>query len=61
MEALAYVSAYRGKQVGAGRKSVTMRLTYRHGERTLRHEEVDASVAAVVAQMKSRFAAELRS
>ena len=61
MEALSYVGAYRGKQVGSGRKSITMRLTYRHGERTLRHEEVDASVAAVVAEMKKQFDAELRS
>jgi phenylalanyl-tRNA synthetase beta chain len=61
MEGLSYVGAYRGKQVGTGRKSITLRLTYRHGERTLRHEEVDASVAAVVAQLKNRFSAELRA
>ena len=61
LEHLAYVGTYRGKQIGPGRKSVTLRLTYRHGERTLRHEEVDASVAAVVAELKRRFSAELRA
>ncbi len=55
LEELTYVGTYRGKQVGSGRKSVTLRLTYRHGERTLRHEEVDSSVVAVVEQLKSQF------
>jgi phenylalanyl-tRNA synthetase beta subunit len=47
--------------VGASRKSVTLRLTYRHADRTLRHEEVDQSVAAVVAAIKGKYRAELRT
>ncbi|NQU75324.1 MAG: phenylalanine--tRNA ligase subunit beta [Planctomycetes bacterium] len=60
MEQLDYVDTYRGKQAGPGRKSVTMRLTYRHAGRTLRHEEVDAAVAEVVAALKNEHQAELR-
>lgn len=58
---IGYVTTYRGKQVGADRKSVTLRLTYRHPERTLRHEEVDASVATVVQALQQRFQAALRT
>jgi len=60
MTELEYVGTYRGKQAGAGRKSVTMRLTYRHEKRTLRHEEVDASVDAVVAALRRQHHADLR-
>ena len=56
-----YVATYRGKQVGRGLKSVTMRLTYRHADRTLRHEEVDTAVEAVLEELKSKHAAQLRA
>ncbi len=60
-ENLDYVTTYRGKQVGAGRKSVTMRLTYRHADRTLTHDEVDAAVIAIVAALTAACGAEVRS
>jgi phenylalanyl-tRNA synthetase beta chain len=56
-----YVTTYRGKPVPDGRKSVTMTLTYRHADRTLRGEEVDEQTAQIVAAMKTRFKAELRT
>ena len=56
-----YVGTYRGKQVGGGRKSVTGRLVFRHGDRTLTHEEVDAAIEAVVAALKKAYDAELRA
>ncbi|MFW6153795.1 MAG: phenylalanine--tRNA ligase subunit beta [Planctomycetota bacterium] len=56
-----YVGTYRGKQVGAGRKSVTARLIFRHADRTLTHEEVDDAIEAVVAALKKAYAAELRA
>lgn len=61
LEAFDFVGAFRGKQVGAGKKSVTLRLRFRDGERTLRHEEVDPQVEAVVAAAKAKIGAELRS
>lgn len=56
-----FVGVYRGKQVGAGRKSVTFRLRFRDPARTLRHEEVDPQVAQLVDALKSKVGAELRA
>ena len=57
---MAYVTTYRGKQIPAGRKSVTMTLTYRSETGTLRSEEVDREVAEVVSALSQELAAELR-
>lgn len=55
------VSVYRGKQVGEGKKSVTMRLHFRDDERTLRHEEVDPQMDQLAGAAKSSLGAEIRS
>lgn len=60
MEGFAFVGVYRGKQVGEGKKSVTMRLRFRDDARTLRHEEVDPQVAAVVESLGRAVGASLR-
>ncbi len=60
MESLSFVGAYRGKQVGAGRKSVTLRMRFRDPQATLRHDQVDPQVASVVESLKNRCSAELR-
>lgn len=59
-EGFAFVGAYRGKQVGPGKKSLTMRLKFRDSSRTLRHEEVDPQVQTLVAAAKDRLEATLR-
>src|SRR5690606_1474948 len=46
------VDIFRGKQVGEGKKSVTVRLHFRDDERTLRHEEVDPQVNHFAQQAK---------
>jgi phenylalanyl-tRNA synthetase beta chain len=61
MEACGFVGTYRGPQIGAGKKSVTIRLRFRDGMRTLRHEEVDPQVESVVLQAKNRFSAAVRA
>lgn len=61
LEDTAFVGVYRGKQMGAGRKSVTLRMTFRDPERTLKHEEVTEQVDAVVARLKDQVNAELRA
>jgi phenylalanyl-tRNA synthetase beta chain len=61
LERLTFVGTYRGPQTGPGRKSVTMRLRFRAPDRTLRHDEVDPQVGALVAAAKSSLAAELRA
>lgn len=56
-----FVGIYRGRQVGSGSKSVTLRLRFRDPARTLRHEEIDSQVDAVVVQLGSALAAKLRT
>ncbi|MBS3821341.1 MAG: phenylalanine--tRNA ligase subunit beta [Planctomycetes bacterium] len=56
-----YVTTYRGKQLGKGRKSMTVTLEYRSPEGTLRGEDVDEQVAEVVAALKDNLSAELRA
>ena len=56
-----YVTTYRGAPVPAGRKSVTVTLTYRSAEGTLRSEQVDDQVAQIVAAMQKTLRAELRA
>ncbi len=59
--AVDYVTTYRGKPVPAGRKSVTVTLTYRAGDSTLRSEQVDQQVTEVVEALRKSLAAELRA
>ena len=59
-EDLDYVTTFRGKPIAKGRKSLTLRLTYRAADRTLRNEDVDELIAAVVAAAKDKLNAELR-
>lgn len=61
LEDVAFVYTYRGKQFGAGKKSLTLRLRFRDPARTLRHEEVDPQVEAVAAAARGAFGAEIRS
>jgi phenylalanyl-tRNA synthetase beta chain len=57
---LEYVTTYRGKPIADGRKSVTIRLTYRWEDGTLRAEQVDEQVRQVVDALKRDLSAELR-
>ncbi|MBI3318475.1 MAG: phenylalanine--tRNA ligase subunit beta [Candidatus Omnitrophica bacterium] len=51
---------YQGKQVAAGKKSMTFRLLYSAGDRTLTDEEVSAAHEKIVGVLSSRFQAALR-
>ncbi len=59
-EDVRFVGTFRGQQIGKGRKSVTLRLSFRDAVRTLRHEEVDGPVAGVVEALRAGVGAELR-
>jgi phenylalanyl-tRNA synthetase beta chain len=61
LEDYEYVTTFRGKQIGAGRKSVTLRLRFRDPEGTLRHEQVDPQVERIVTALGESVAAELRA
>lgn len=60
LESVQYVGVYRGKQIGNAKKSVTIRLTFRTLERTLRHEEIDPQIIAVVDRLAKEAGAVLR-
>jgi len=60
MEGATFVGTFRGKQVGAGKKSVTVRLRFRDASRTLRHEEIDGEVARVLESVSRATGATLR-
>jgi len=61
LEAVRFVTTFRGKQIGAGRKSLTLRLRFRAPGRTLRHDEVDPQVEKAVATLTSKLGAEVRT
>lgn len=61
LEGVSFIGTYRGKQIGTGKKSVTLRLRFRDPARTLRHEEVDPQVAAIVKLAGERLIATLRA
>jgi phenylalanyl-tRNA synthetase beta chain len=61
LEDITFVGAFRGKQLGPGKKSLTLRLKFRDPKRTLRHEEVDPQVASLVQLAGSRLGAALRA
>ncbi len=60
LEATTFVTTFRGKQIGAGKKSLTMRLRFRADDRTLRHDEVDPQMNRTIETLTSRVDAEIR-
>jgi len=61
LEAICFVTTFRGKPIDPGSKSLTMRLRFRAPDRTLTHEDVDAQMQAVVDAMTKSFGATIRS
>ena len=57
---LALLDVYRGPQVGEGRKSFAMRLTFQSPEATLTEEEIARLVRRVVARLQRTLAAVVR-
>lgn len=60
LESVEFLTVYRGKPIPSGRKSVSLRMVFRDETATLRHEQVEPQVAAVVAGLRSAVGAELR-
>lgn len=55
------VDIFRGKQLGEGKKSVTLRLHFRDADRTLRHEEVDPQIELFAERTGVELGATIRS
>ncbi|GAC1403374.1 MAG: phenylalanine--tRNA ligase subunit beta [Candidatus Velthaea sp.] len=51
---------YRGPQIGAGKKSLALRVTLQRDDATLTDTEADAAISAIVATLGQRFGATLR-
>jgi phenylalanyl-tRNA synthetase beta chain len=60
LEDLQFLTIFRGKQIGKGKKSLSLRMRFRNPDATLRHDEVDPQVNAVVEKLKQGVSAELR-
>ncbi len=56
-----FVDEYRGKQVPAGKKSVTIRLTIGSDEKTLTSQEIEAAAEQVMKKLRKGMGAELRT
>jgi phenylalanyl-tRNA synthetase beta chain len=61
LDGIDFVTTWRDEKLGADRKSVTMRLRFRAGDRTLRHEEVDPQVDAIAQALVKDVHGELRT
>jgi phenylalanyl-tRNA synthetase beta chain len=60
LEAVDFVTVFRGKKVGQDRKSLTLRVRFRAQDRTLRREEVDPQVAAARQSLEQTLGGEVR-
>lgn len=60
-EAPRFLSVFRGKQLGAGKKSVAFSVVYRATDRSLSDEEVNAAHQRFVTELLTQFKATLRA
>jgi phenylalanyl-tRNA synthetase beta chain len=61
LERISFVTTFRGKQIGEGRKSVSLRLVFRKPDGTMTSDEADASVARAIQRLREALGAEVRS
>ncbi len=60
LESLTVFDVYTGERIAADKKSIAYSLVYRHPERTLQDEEVQAVTAKVIQSLQEKAGAELR-
>ena len=61
LESVSFVTTFRGKQIGEGKKSVSLRLVFRNHDGTMKSEEADASIIRAIAALREKLGAEIRS
>lgn len=61
LEQVDFVGTFRNKQIGPGKKSLTLALEFRDPATTLRSEQVDAQMKSALDLLSSRFGATLRA
>lgn len=60
LEDMQVKDVYRGEQVPAGHRSITVQLFFRAADRTLRDKEIDERIAAITGKAKQEFDAAVR-
>ncbi|MCP4939342.1 MAG: hypothetical protein GY921_09175, partial [Phycisphaeraceae bacterium] len=60
LEAIEFVTVFRGRNLPTGRKAVTLRLRFRVTDRTLRHDEIDPEIATITAALATGVGGEIR-
>lgn len=60
LESVKLFDVYRGEQVGEDKKSVAFSLTYRHADKTLTDEEVEAVHSSIIAALRDKLKAAIR-
>ena len=61
LEEVDFVGTFRNKQIGPGKKSLTLAMEFRDPSTTLRSEQVDEQVKSVVSLLGGKFGAVLRA
>lgn len=61
LEDISFVGIYRGKGIPAGKKSLTLKLTFRDEQGTLTHETVDSLQGDILKSLAESTGAELRT
>jgi phenylalanyl-tRNA synthetase beta chain len=61
LESLRLTDVYEGPNLGAGRRALTLRLTFRSPERTLKEAEVEEALGRVRAALHEELGADLRA
>lgn len=61
LDSIEFITTFRGKQVGGGRKSCTMRARFRAPDRTLTHDEVSPQIERIIEALRQELGATLRS
>ena len=56
-----FVDEYRGKQIPAGKKSVTIRLVIGSNEKTLTSQEIEKAAGQVMTKLTKKLGAVLRT
>jgi phenylalanyl-tRNA synthetase beta chain len=61
LEDISFVTTFRGKNIGEGKKSLTLKLRFRDLQRTLKHDEVSGPATQAIEMLTTSFSADIRS
>ena len=61
LETVEFITTFRGKPIGPGKKSLTLRARFRAPDQTLTHDEVDPQMKRMMETLRETFGAEIRS